>query len=139
MHKETEGPKGDKSDWEPPAKKQRESTKTPATATTPWFADLPKRETKYRLAKNLDAVTRKAKQVYESSEMYMEQRVRRRRSVRSFLTYRKIPKFSYTRKLCFNLRKIQTKRPKLRLFYQNDANRKARCEDPDQTAPLGAV
>ena len=35
--------------------------------------------------------------------------------------------------------KMQTKRPKLRLFYQNDANGIANSEDPDQNAPLGAV
>ena len=50
-----------------------------------------------------------------------------------------VPKFSYTIKLCCNLPKIQTKRPKLRVLYQNDANRIANSEDPDQTAPLGAV
>ena len=53
--------------------------------------------------------------------------------------YRKVPKFSDARKLCCNLPKNQTKRPKLRVFYQNDANGKANSEDPDQTAPLGAV
>ena len=36
-------------------------------------------------------------------------------------------------------KKIQAKRPKLRVFYQNDANGIANSEDPDQTAPLGAV
>ena len=51
----------------------------------------------------------------------------------------KVPKFSDTRNLCCNLPKIQTKRPKLRVFYQNDANGIAKSEDPDQTAPLGAV
>ena len=53
--------------------------------------------------------------------------------------YRKVPKFSDARKLCCNLPKIQTKRPKLKVFYQNDANGIANSEDPDQTAPLGAV
>ena len=56
-----------------------------------------------------------------------------------FLPYRKVPKFSDARKLCCNLQKIQAKRPKLRVFYQNDANGIANSEDPDQTAPLGAV
>ena len=54
-------------------------------------------------------------------------------------TYGKVPKFSDTRKLCCNLPKTQTKRPKLRVFYQNDANGIANSEDPDQTAPQGAV
>ena len=54
-------------------------------------------------------------------------------------SYRKVPKFSDARKLCCNLQKIQAKRPKLRVFYQNDANGIANSEDPDQTAPLGAV
>ena len=52
--------------------------------------------------------------------------------------YRKVPKFSDTRKLCCNLPKIQTKRPKLRVWCQKDANGKPKSEDPDQTAPLGA-
>ena len=33
------------------------------------------------------------------------------------------------------LQKIQAKRPKLRVFYQNEANGIANSEDPDQTAP----
>ena len=53
--------------------------------------------------------------------------------------YIKVPKFSDTRKRCCNPPKIQTRRPKLRVFYQNDANGIANSEDPDQTAPLGAV
>ena len=53
--------------------------------------------------------------------------------------YRKVPKFSDVRKLCCNLPKIQTKRPNLRVFRQKDANGIANSEDPDQTAPLGAV
>ena len=51
----------------------------------------------------------------------------------------KIPEFSDARKLCCNLPKIQTKRPNLRIFHQIDANGIANSEDPDQTAPLGAV
>ena len=43
------------------------------------------------------------------------------------------------RKLCCNLPKIQIKRPNLRVFHQKDANGIANSEDPDQTAPLGAV
>ena len=42
-----------------------------------------------------------------------------------------------------NLPKIQEKRqenrPHLRIFCQKDANGIANSEDPDQTAPLGAV
>ena len=53
--------------------------------------------------------------------------------------YRKVPKFSYVRNLCCNLPKIQTKRPNLRVFHQKAANGIASSEDPDQTAPLGAV
>ena len=53
--------------------------------------------------------------------------------------YRKVPKFLDARKLCCNLPKIQTKRPNLRVFHQKDANGIASSEDPDQTAPLGAV
>ena len=53
--------------------------------------------------------------------------------------YRKVPKFSDSRKLCCNLPKIQTQRQILWVFCQKDANGKANSEDPDQTAPLGAV
>ena len=53
--------------------------------------------------------------------------------------YRKVPKFSDARKPCCNKSKIRTKTPKLRVFHPKDANRKANSEDPDQTAPLGAV
>ena len=53
--------------------------------------------------------------------------------------YRKVPKFSDTRKLHCNLSKIQTKRPKHRIFRQKDANGIANSEDLNQTAPLGAV
>ena len=56
-----------------------------------------------------------------------------------FLQYLKVPKFSDTRKLCCNLSKIQTKGANLRVFSQEDANGIANREDPDQTAPLGAV
>ena len=48
--------------------------------------------------------------------------------------YRNVPKFSDARKLCCNLPKIQTKKPNLK-----DANGIANSEDPDQTAPQGAV
>ena len=54
-------------------------------------------------------------------------------------SHRKVPKFSDARKLCCNLPKIQRKRPNLRVFRQKDANGIANSEDPDQTAPLGAV
>ena len=47
--------------------------------------------------------------------------------------YLKVPKFLDARKFCCNLPKIQTKWPKLRVFYQNNANGIANSEDPDQT------
>ena len=50
--------------------------------------------------------------------------------------YRKVPKFSDARKLCFNLPKIQEKRPNLWVFRQKDANGIENSGDPDQTAPL---
>ena len=53
--------------------------------------------------------------------------------------YRKVPKFSDTRKLCCNLPKIQTKRQNLLIFRLKDSNGIANSEDPDQTAPRGAV
>ena len=55
------------------------------------------------------------------------------------MRHRKVPKFSDARQLCTNQPKIRTKRPNFRVFHQNDANGKANSEDPDQTAPLGAV
>ena len=51
----------------------------------------------------------------------------------------KFLKFLDAKKLCCNLPKIQTKRPNLRVFHGKDANGIANSEDPDQTAPLGAV
>ena len=53
--------------------------------------------------------------------------------------YCKVPKFSDARQLCCKLPKIQTKRPNHRIFCSKDANGIANSEDPDQTAPLGAV
>ena len=53
--------------------------------------------------------------------------------------YRKVPKFSNAKKTCCNLPKIEEKRPNLRVFHQIYANGIANSEDPDQTAPLGAV
>ena len=52
--------------------------------------------------------------------------------------YRKVPKFSNTRKLCRYLPKIQIKKPNLRVFHQKDANGMENSEDSNQTA-LGAV
>ena len=52
---------------------------------------------------------------------------------------RKVPKFSDADFCCCNLPKIQIKRQNLRIFPQKDANGIAANEDPDQTAPLGAV
>ena len=51
----------------------------------------------------------------------------------------KVPKFSHAQILPSNLPKIQTKRPNLSLFRQNDASGIAKSEDTGQTAPLGAV
>ena len=53
--------------------------------------------------------------------------------------YRKVPKFSDTRKLGCDLPKIQEKSPNLWVFRKKDANGIANSGDPDQTAPLGAV
>ena len=51
----------------------------------------------------------------------------------------KIPEFTDARKLCGNLPLIQTKRPTPRVFHQKNAIGIANSEDPDQTAPRGAV
>ena len=55
------------------------------------------------------------------------------------MIYCKVPKFSDTRKLWCNLPKTQTKRQNLLMFRLKDAKGIAISEDPDQTAPLGAV
>ena len=51
------------------------------------------------------------------------------------MLYRKNSTFSDARKDCFNLPKIQTKRPNLRGFPKQDSNGIANSEDP----PRGAV
>ena len=48
-------------------------------------------------------------------------------------------KFLNFQTLCCKKPKIQEKRPNLWVFRQKDANGIANSEDPDQTAPLGAV
>ena len=53
--------------------------------------------------------------------------------------YRKVPKFSNARKLCCNQSKIQTKWQNQRVFCPKYVDGMANGEDPDQTAPLGAV
>ena len=55
------------------------------------------------------------------------------------IQYCKVPKFLDARKLCCKLPKIQTKRPKHRVFCPKDANGIANGEDPDRIAPLEAV
>ncbi|KAL3879041.1 hypothetical protein ACJMK2_031355 [Sinanodonta woodiana] len=60
--------------------KQEEEKNKDAGKAKNRFSTLPKRESTYRLAKNLDAISRKAWQVYESSEIYVDQRVKRRKS-----------------------------------------------------------
>ena len=54
------------------------------------------------------------------------------------LNYHKVPKFSDARKPCCNQPKIQTKRPKPKVFYKNGANGIANSENPDQIPPVGA-
>ena len=55
------------------------------------------------------------------------------------LRYRKTLKILDPRKLSCNTPKIQIKGPNLRVFLQKDSNGIANSENPDQTAPLGAV
>ncbi|XP_071086934.1 uncharacterized protein [Haliotis cracherodii] len=43
------------------------------------YSNLPKRESRHRMSKNLDAITRKALMVYETSEVYCEQSGRSRK------------------------------------------------------------
>ena len=56
-----------------------------------------------------------------------------------YRTYRKVPKFLDTRKCCYNHPKTGKKRFYLRVMHPKDADSIANSEDPDQTAPLGAV
>ena len=58
---------------------------------------------------------------------------------RNLYKYHKVPKFWDARNLCCYPPKIQTKRRNLRVFIKIYANETANSEDPDQTAPLGAV
>lgn len=52
------------------------------------YSNLPKRESRHRMSKNLDAITRKALMVYETSEVYCEQSGRSRKKVCSAHTRR---------------------------------------------------
>ena len=53
--------------------------------------------------------------------------------------YRKVPKFSDARKLYCNYPKIGKKRLYHRVMHTKNADSIENSEDPDQTAPLGAV
>ena len=53
--------------------------------------------------------------------------------------YRKVPKFSDTGKFCCNHPKTGKKRFYHRVMDPKDVDRITNSEDPDQTAPLGAV
>ena len=53
--------------------------------------------------------------------------------------YRNDPKFSDTQKICCNHSKIWIMWLCHRVMSLNDADGMANSEDPDQTAPLGAV
>ena len=54
-------------------------------------------------------------------------------------SYRKVPKYSDTLKICCNHPKIQKERFYHRVMHSKVADSIANSEDPDQTAPLGAV
>ena len=60
-------------------------------------------------------------------------------SCKNIHAYRKVSKFLDARKLYCKLPKIQTKRSNHNILCPKDANGIANSEDPDQTAPLGAV
>ena len=45
------------------------------------YSNLPRRQTSYRMAKNLDAVSRKAMMMWETSEVFSEQTTTRRKKV----------------------------------------------------------
>lgn len=49
--------------------------------STDRYSNLPRRQTSYRIAKNLDAVSRKAMMMWEMSEVYSEQTSNRRKKV----------------------------------------------------------
>ena len=53
--------------------------------------------------------------------------------------YCKVPKYWDARNFCCKLPIFKQRGQTLRVFCQNGANGTANSEDPDQTAPLGAV
>ena len=57
----------------------------------------------------------------------------------AILTYRKVTKFSNTRKLCCYLPKFKQTGQTLRYFVKKCKWKIVNSEDPDQTAPLGVV
>ena len=57
----------------------------------------------------------------------------------NLVRYRKVPKFSDARNFAVLHLKFKQKRPNLKVFCQKHTNGIANSEDPDQTAPLGAV
>ena len=59
--------------------------------------------------------------------------------LREVSEHRKVHKFWDAKNLCCNLPKIQTQRPNHRVFLLKDAIGIGNSEDPDQTAPLGAI
>ena len=61
------------------------------------------------------------------------------RPAKSTGKYRKDTKFSDTKNFAVIHLKFKQKGQNLRVIFQNDANGIADSEDPDQTAPLGAV
>ena len=58
----------------------------------------------------------------------------------NIVLYRKIAKYSDTRKICCNHPKIQTnKSGSNRVMHPKDTDRMANSVDPDHSTPLGAV
>ena len=83
--------------------------------------------------KNVDHLLSKPETTFEIVYCFLKEKIK-------CVYYHKVPKFWDIRNLCCNLPKIQTKSQTYVVFFlQNDANEIANSEDPDQTAPLGAV
>ena len=59
--------------------------------------------------------------------------------LQTMVYYRKFPKYSDTKKICYNHSKIGTMWLYHSVMSPNDADGVANSVDPDQTAPLGAV
>ena len=74
-------PGGDQADSSGDELPTLEKTAPRRQRSTDRYSNLPRRQTSYRIAKNLDAVSRKAMMMWEMSEVYSEQTSNRKKKV----------------------------------------------------------